>query len=51
MTNSIIFISIRQGNFYRYEIPNYDVKAFISFAQATYKNARTENIKVPASPL
>lgn len=43
--------SIRQGNFYRYEIPKFDVKSFVSFAQIGYRNARAEKIKAPASPL
>lgn len=45
------FISIRQGNFYRYEIPKFDVKSFVSFAQEFYRNARAERILPPASPL
>ncbi|XP_055296942.1 thioredoxin domain-containing protein [Sitodiplosis mosellana] len=44
------FIFIRQGNFYRYDIPKYDVKTFVSFAQEFYRNSRAEKIKSPASP-
>ncbi|KAJ6639353.1 Thioredoxin domain-containing protein [Pseudolycoriella hygida] len=44
------FIFIRQGKFYRYEIPNYDIESFVSFAQEFYKNARAEKIPVPSSP-
>ncbi|XP_031625070.1 thioredoxin domain-containing protein [Contarinia nasturtii] len=44
------FIFIRQGNFYRYDIPKYDIKSFVSFAQEFYRNARAEKIKAPASP-
>lgn len=47
----LYWFSIRQGNFYRYEIPKFDVKSFVSFAQEWYRNARTEKIKAPASPL
>ncbi|KAG4077913.1 hypothetical protein HA402_013847 [Bradysia odoriphaga] len=44
------FIFIRQGKFYRYEIPNFDIESFVSFAQEFYKNARAEKVPVPSSP-
>jgi len=44
------FIFIRQGKFYRYEIPNHDIESFVSFAQEFYKNARAERVPVPSSP-
>lgn len=46
-----IHFSIRQGKFYRYEIPQHDIKSFVSFATEFYKNARAERIQVPPSPL
>lgn len=49
--NYNLFCSIRQGKFYRYDIPLFDIKSFVSFAQEFYKNARAEAIPVPASPL
>lgn len=36
---------------YRYHIPKYDVNAFTSFAKDWYKNAQSERVPVPQSPL
>jgi hypothetical protein len=36
---------------YRYLIPKYDVKSFVSFAKEWYKNAHGEKVPVPQSPL
>lgn len=46
-----LYCSIRQGNFYRYEIPNYDIKSFVSFTNDWYKNTRAQKIAVAPSPL
>jgi len=44
------FIFIRQGKFYRYEIPNNDIESFVSFAQEFFKNAKAEKILAASSP-
>jgi len=44
------FILFRQGKMYRYQIPKYDVNAFVSFAKDWWKNAHGEKIPVPQSP-
>ncbi|XP_014234790.1 uncharacterized protein LOC106657677 [Trichogramma pretiosum] len=44
------FILFRQGKMYRYQIPKYDVKSFVSFANDWYKNAQAEKVPVPQSP-
>lgn len=49
--NTSSHYSIRQGNYYRYEIPKYDVKSFASFAMEWFKNARAEKVTVAPSPL
>ncbi|KAG8315522.1 hypothetical protein J6590_069333 [Homalodisca vitripennis] len=46
-----VFILFRQGKMYRYNIPKYDVTSFVTFATDWYKNARTENVPVPKTPL
>lgn len=44
------FIFIRQGKFYRYETPKYDIKTFTAFAQDWFRNARADKVPVPSSP-
>ncbi|XP_053984891.1 thioredoxin domain-containing protein [Hylaeus anthracinus] len=44
------FIFFRHGKMYRYQIPKYDINAFVSFAKDWYKNARAETVPVPQSP-
>ncbi|XP_001605564.1 uncharacterized protein LOC100121961 [Nasonia vitripennis] len=44
------FILFRHGKMYRYLIPKYDVKSFVSFAKDWYKNAHAEKVPVPQSP-
>ncbi|XP_012268949.1 uncharacterized protein LOC105693526 [Athalia rosae] len=44
------FILFRQGKMYRYQIPKYDVKSFVSFAKDWWKNAHGEKVPVPQSP-
>ncbi|XP_031839074.1 protein disulfide-isomerase A4 [Nomia melanderi] len=44
------FIFFRHGKMYRYEIPKYDINAFVSFAKDWYKNARAEIVPVPQTP-
>ncbi|XP_043266384.1 protein disulfide-isomerase A4 [Venturia canescens] len=44
------FILFRQGKMYRYQIPKYDVNAFVSFARDWWKNAHGEKVPVPQSP-
>ncbi|XP_015115004.1 protein disulfide-isomerase A4 [Diachasma alloeum] len=44
------FILFRQGKMYRYQIPKYDISAFVSFARDWYKNAQSERVPVPQSP-
>lgn len=44
------FLLFKQGKLFRYEIPNYDVASFVSFAQDWYKNAKSERVPLPKSP-
>ncbi|XP_011301871.1 thioredoxin domain-containing protein [Fopius arisanus] len=44
------FILFRQGKMYRYQVPKYDINAFVSFAKDWYKNAQSEIVPVPQSP-
>ncbi|XP_043250046.1 thioredoxin domain-containing protein [Colletes gigas] len=44
------FIFFRHGKMYRYQIPRYDINAFVWFAKDWYKNARAETVPVPQSP-
>ncbi|XP_046421562.1 uncharacterized protein [Neodiprion pinetum] len=44
------FILFRQGKMYRYHIPKYDVKSFVSFAKDWWKNSHGERVPVPQSP-
>ncbi|CAK9800459.1 Thioredoxin domain-containing protein [Anthophora quadrimaculata] len=44
------FIFFRHGKMYRYQIPKYDIKSFVSFAKEWYRNMRAEVVPVPQSP-
>ncbi|KZC07712.1 PREDICTED: uncharacterized protein LOC107185988 [Dufourea novaeangliae] len=44
------FIFFRHGKMYRYQIPKYDINAFVLFAKEWYRNARAEAVPVPQSP-
>lgn len=51
MLQLIFFPRFHQGKMYRYNLPKYDVKSFISFAQDWYKNAKAEPVPLPKAPL
>jgi len=46
---SPVFILIRQGKFYRYNLKKHDIESFVGFASSWFKNVGSEKIKVPAS--
>lgn len=45
------FLLLRQGKFYRYELKNYEINSFVTFAQTWYKNVAAEKVPTPATPL
>ncbi|XP_070509255.1 thioredoxin domain-containing protein [Chironomus tepperi] len=46
---SPVFILIRQGKFYRYNLKKYDIESFVGFASSWFKSVGAEKVKVPAS--
>ncbi|CAG9797940.1 unnamed protein product [Chironomus riparius] len=46
---SPVFVLIRQGKFYRYNLKKYDIESFVGFASSWFKNVGAEKVKVPAS--
>lgn len=48
---TIVCFRFRQGNMYRYNIPKFDIASFVTFATDWFKNARSENVPSPKTPL
>ncbi|CAK1546060.1 unnamed protein product [Leptosia nina] len=44
------FLFFRLGKVYRYDIPKYDIKSFVIFAQDWYKNVKGEAVPLLSSP-
>ncbi|CAG9795241.1 unnamed protein product [Diatraea saccharalis] len=44
------FLFFRLGKVYRYDLPNNDIKSFVSFAQDWYKNVKGEKVPLVSSP-
>ncbi|VVD01825.1 thioredoxin domain-containing protein [Leptidea sinapis] len=44
------FLFFRLGKVYRYDLPNYDVKSFITFAQDWYRNVKGDAVPLLSSP-
>ncbi|XP_047525908.1 thioredoxin domain-containing protein [Pieris napi] len=44
------FLFFRLGKVYRYDLPKYDIKSFVTFAQDWYKNVKGEAVPLLSSP-